>query len=284
MTETNFKNNPIKSGLIKTAMSVISLLSVFLVAVFLDKLGALVYYCALIVSCFLFVLSVSLPKVETALYKLIICLNIIIFVVLVCYLILDKLDLWVYVSDGETIRKMVEDAGVWGIIVLFLLTLLEVVVLPIPAAVTILIGTVLFGPTVSFIVSALGTIVGSIICFWLGRQFGYPLVNWIVGREKTEKYATLLAEKGKIPFIVMMLFPFFPDDILCMVAGLTSMKFSFFIITVLLTRPVMVAFYSYFGTGEIIPFSGWGIPVWIALIVFALFALYVIKRIIEKKK
>ena len=27
----------------------------------------------------------------------------------------------------------------------------------------------------------------------------------------------------------------------------------------------MIAVYSFFGSGQIIPFSGWGIPVWIAI-------------------
>ncbi len=284
MDENNYKKSPVKAGLIKTVVSIISLMNIFLTAVFLFELGVLLYYSALLLTCVLFVLSISLPKTENIVYKLNICANIIIFIVITCYLILDRLDLLVYISDSATIKKMVENAGVWGIVILFLLTLLEVVVLPIPAAVTILIGTVLFGPTVSCVVSSLGTIVGSIICFWLGRCFGYPLVNWIVGKDKADKYAKLLAEKGKIPFVVMMLFPFFPDDILCMVAGLTSMKFLFFVLTVVFTRPVMVAFYSYFGTGQIIPFSGWGIPVWIGLIVFVLFVLYIVKRLIGYKK
>ena len=186
--------------------------------------------------------------------------------------------------DRDLLRSYIASAGAWGIIVLFLLTILEVVVLPIPAAVTIVIGTYLFGAHISFVVSAIGTIVGSIICFYLGRVFGKKLVNWIVGTETVEKYSKLIEEKGKIPFIVMMLFPFFPDDILCMVVGLTNMKFSFFLTTVVLTRPVMVAFYAYFGLGEIIPFSGWGIPVWIALIALAVGILYLINYFLKRKK
>ena len=33
----------------------------------------------------------------------------------------------------------------------------------------------------------------------------------------------------------------------------------------LLVRPIIIALYCYLGTGSIIPFSGWGIPVWIAI-------------------
>ena len=87
-----------------------------------------------------------------------------------------------------------------------------------------------------------------------------------------------------IVLLVMLLFPFFPDDMLCMAAGLTKMTFKFFIIAVVLTRPVMIAFVSYFGTGKIIPFSGWGIPVWISMFVFMVALLYLLNYFIKKRK
>ena len=65
----------------------------------------------------------------------------------------------------------------------------------------------------------------------------------------------------------MQILPFFPDDILCLVAGLTKMNFPFFLVTMVLVRPAIVATYCYLGSGELIPFSGWGIPVWIAIAV-----------------
>lgn len=274
-----------KSSIVaRTLSSMLALINMVLVAVYCVNFNALLYYCALSLSCVVFVLSVAIKKTKTPLYKLLICINVVVFVVLAVYIPLMLNDLlWIF-SDGNAIREYISGFGIWGILILFLLTLLEVVVLPIPAAVTIVIGTILFGPTVSFIVSTLGTIVGSVICFYLGRTFGQKLVSWIIGEDKTKKYSALLAEKGKVPFIIMMLFPFFPDDILCMVSGLTSMSFKFFITTVTITRPVMVAFYSYFGTGEIIPFSGWGIPVWIGLIAFAAFAFYLLNYLINKKK
>ena len=87
-----------------------------------------------------------------------------------------------------------------------------------------------------------------------------------------------------IPFALMLLFPFFPDDILCMVAGLTKMPFGFFIVTVCICRTLSIAFMSYFGTGNIIPFHGWGIPVWISLFAIILFFAYLTNYFINKRK
>ena len=265
-------------------MASLVVLNLTLTVMHLDHLNAALYYCAICLFSCILVASVAINNVQSPVYKFLTLLNIVAALVLVSYIALYYSGVLEKINNVEELRKFVKESGQWGILVLFGLTLLQVVVLPIPAAVTILIGVLMYGSTVSFIVSTLGTIAGSIICFLLGKFFGYRVVAWIIGDEKAKKYADFINEKGKIPFIVMLLFPFFPDDILCMTAGLTKMTFKFFIITVALTRPVMIAFVSYFGTGDIIPFSGWGIPVWIGMFVFAVALLYFINYFIDKRK
>lgn len=273
-----------KNLVTKFAMAGLGILNLTLTVMHLDHLNAALYYCAICLFSCILVASVAINNVQSPVYKFLTLLNIVAALVLVSYIALYYSGVLEKINNVEELRKFVKESGQWGILVLFGLTLLQVVVLPIPAAVTILIGVLMYGSTVSFIVSTLGTIAGSIICFLLGKFFGYRVVAWIIGDEKAKKYADFINEKGKIPFIVMLLFPFFPDDILCMAAGLTKMTFKFFIITVVLMRPVMIAFVSYFGTGDIIPFSGWGIPVWIGMFVFAVALLYFINYFINKRK
>jgi uncharacterized membrane protein YdjX (TVP38/TMEM64 family) len=125
-------------------------------------------------------------------------------------------------------------------------------------------------------------VLGSLVTFVLGKIFGKKLVVWMVGEEKTEKYAEMLNDKGRFAFVMMMLFPGFPDDILCLVAGVTAMSYKFFITSIVITRPVMIAVYSYFGSGHIIPFSGWGIPVWIAIFCLGVLLFLLINRYKDK--
>ena len=66
---------------------------------------------------------------------------------------------------------------------------------------------------------------------------------------------------------------------LCLVAGISSMSYKYFITVICLTRPIMIAFYSFFGSGSIIPFSGWGIPVWIALFCLAFVAFLLLNKL-----
>ncbi len=226
------------------------------------------------------VFSVKQPVV----YRILLFSLILLTIIMISYIILDQTG-WLYkFKDVEELKRFIIDSQEWGIIVFFLLTLLQVIILPIPSAVTMVIGVMIYGPHVAFIVSSLGTILGSFILFWLGKTFGRKIAYWMFGKEKAEKYAKLLSDKGKGIFVLMMLFPFFPDDLICIVAGVTSMTYKFFLISMIITRTIVVAVTCYFGSGDIIPFSGWGIPVWICIFIFLLMAMLLVNKLINKKR
>ena len=218
-----------------------------------------------------------------SLFKTCFILNITIFIVVAIFSILNLCGIFSTLSDAQNIKNLITSSGGWGVVVCFLMVVLQVVVLPITGLVFYVAITAVYGPGIAFAICYLATIVGSLIAFWIGRKFGQKAVAWCAGEETTKKYATILGEKGKVPFVIMQLLPFFPDDVLCMIAGLSSMSFKFFLISIILVKPIYIAFACFLGTGNIIPFSGWGIWVWIAIAVVcvAVCVLYVIyqKRI-----
>ena len=181
-----------------------------------------------------------------------------------------------YPTDEEKTQRLIEiiqGAGVWGYLVYFLIQVLQVVVLPLPAVVCYIPGTIIWGPLTATLIASAGVLTGSVISYFIGKFCGKPVVIWIAGRETTEKYTNILSKRGKILFLIMQVLPFFPDDIICIVAGLTGMNFIYFTAVIAVVRPAIIATYCYLGSGNIIPFSGWGIPVWVAIfavcIVFA---------------
>lgn len=167
----------------------------------------------------------------------------------------------------EAMQNLIAQTGAWGIAVFMLIQFLQVVILPIPSAITTIAGAILFGPTVAMIVSLISILLASYVAFFIGRFLGEKVVSFLIGKELCEKYSKLLYDKGKYLFFLMMLFPFFPDDILCMVAGMTTMKLSFFTFTMLVSRPLAIIPTCYLGGGTIIPYSGWGLVVWAILII-----------------
>lgn len=174
------------------------------------------------------------------------------------------------ISDEEDLKQIINNGGIYSYLIFFAVQFLQATFLPIPAMVTTITGTLIFGPFIAFSISFIAIFLASLIMFVLGKKFGKRLVLWAVGKEDFDKWSQSLT-KGKYTFFLMMLFPLFPDDILCLIAGATtSMSYTFFAVTNLITRPIGILATCYLASGKLIPFSGWGIPVWIVLAVAGL--------------
>lgn len=178
------------------------------------------------------------------------------------------------IKSAEDLKDIILSCGGYSYLVFFAIQILQVVILPIPAFVSTVVGTLVFGPWITVLISFIAVMIASILCFFLGRKFAAKVAEWIVGEETLKKWQVRL-ENGKYVYFLMMLFPFFPDDILCFVVGtVTSMSFKFFFFTNLITRPIGIACTCFLGSGYIIPFSEWGIIVWIILLSLGIVAFY----------
>ena len=164
------------------------------------------------------------------------------------------------IRSAEEMQAFIQSGGVWSYLIFFAIQFLQVTFLPIPAAVTTVAGTLVFGPWITCGISFVAVMLASVFSFFLGRRVGKRLVVWVAGEKDYEKWAEKLG-KGKFVFFLMMLFPVFPDDILCMVVGTTNMTWKFFIITNLITRPIGILTTCFLGSG-IIPFEGWWFVLW----------------------
>ncbi len=181
-------------------------------------------------------------------------------------------------TNIQELKTIILSSGFWSYCVFVVLQFLQVTILPLPAMVTSIVGVIIFGPVICFILSTLSIIAGSIFAYFLGKLFGMKLLYWAIGKENTQKFQVKL-EKGKFVFFLMMLFPFFPDDILCILAGVINMDFKFFFFTNLITRPIGLFCLCFIGTGIIIPFHSWGIFIWIIIALILTFAfIFFIKR------
>lgn len=192
--------------------------------------------------------------------KLILSALVIVGIVAVIYLAMYLLG-WTDLSR-EQIQEYVQSTGVWAPLIFIGISFLQVTIVPIPGAITILAGSYVFGAIKSFLYSYIGMLLGSFFAFFLGRVIGRPFVNWIAGgKETADKWIKKLNGKENVLLFFMFLLPFFPDDMLCAVAGLFPMSWATFTIMQLITRFTSVACTLVFMSGEIIPFYGWGLAV-----------------------
>ena len=78
---------------------------------------------------------------------------------------------------------------------------------------------------------------GSLIVCARARGLGRGFVDRLVSRKVSEKYLDVIRRKRDVFLALAFLFPFFPDDVLCILAGLTDISFKRFAVLVLVTRP-----------------------------------------------
>ena len=165
-------------------------------------------------------------------------------------------------TSVEALQAYVRGFGAWAPAIFILLQIAQVIFAPIPGNVTTLAGGALFGFWPSFFYSTIAIFLGSLVAFGIGRYCGKPIVYKLASPAIVDKYLNVLAGKQRLTLALLFLFPFFPDDVLCLLAGLTGYSWSWFAVMVLLTRPWGTIVSALVGSGSLsIPLWGWAILV-----------------------
>ena len=175
------------------------------------------------------------------------------------------------IGSVEELRALIDEAGAFAGIVFFLLQMLTVIVAPIPSNVTMMAGALALGFWPSLLLGIAAIWAGSLIMFLLSRRLGQRAVQGFIDRSVMEKYLPLIEEKQDMFLFLTLLFPFFPDDMLCILAGLTSMPTGRFAVIMLLARPWGLIFAALLGSGALsLPPWGWAV---LTLVLGAVFVL-----------
>lgn len=176
-------------------------------------------------------------------------------------------------------------SGVLVYLIIWIIMFLQVTVLNIPAY-------VILSASVSIEIECLSwqyllTVIsaymcGCILAYWLGRWFGVKAVKWCAGSEEDfDKWSNFLNKKGKWWYFATVIFPMFPDDLLCLVAGGVKFNFAFYTISNLIGRSVglvtMIAVLK--GIGAI----GGGFPFMIIVWAVALITEFIIYLVLRRK-
>lgn len=166
----------------------------------------------------------------------------------------------------------------FGWLVLFVfLQVIQVIFVPLSGQIVTIPCLLIFKNWQAFLISWIGISIGSIIMYFIGRSGGSKLLEWVVGKEKAEKYSKFLS-KGIFLFPITMLIPIFPDDIMSCCAGIAKLNKWYCIAVILITRALCVASTCFLGSAMIK--STWGI---ILLCVFVI-AMVAVAIITTKKQ
>lgn len=240
---------------------------------------SIIWTILIFVSLILSVLSYIFYNKRKQIYsRLFFVISIIIFIVSIVVFVLNKYDMLSVFSSVATFKEFILSTKSKGMFIYVLVQYLQVLFVPIPSMIITLTGVAIYGPILGSILCTSGVLLGSYSSFLLGKVFGVKIVRWIAGEDNATKYADLISKKGKFFLIVAFLLPLFPDDMLCLIAGITSMKFKEFFWIALITRPIGVVCMSFFGGGYIVPFTGWGLFIWPFILVLAIVAVVLMTK------
>ncbi len=202
------------------------------------------------------------------------------FCMLLVYL-LQKTGFFLVLRDEKLFKEYLQKAGVWMPLLYVLLQFLQVVVLPIPSIVSTIAGIALFGAFKTLIYSFIGIVLGSFLAFWIGRKLGNKAVSWMVGEDTLKKWQKKLKGKDNLFLSLMFLLPLFPDDILCFLAGLSTMSWGYFTGIIILSRVLALSATCF--SVDFIPFNTWwGIILWCVFAVFLTLAIVCIYKNMDK--
>lgn len=157
---------------------------------------------------------------------------------------------WFYrlgiLNDSNALKDFVQRHQFWGPLIFVLVQIFQIVFPVIPGGVTTIAGFLIFGPWLGFLYNYLGIIIGSIILFLLVRIYGRKFILLFANEKTFYKYeAKLETKRFEIFFILCMLSPISPADVLVMITGLTRISLRRFILIIMLAKPISIISYSY---------------------------------------
>ena len=162
-----------------------------------------------------------------------------------------------YLTDPEKMQILLREMGMLAPVVFMMIQIIQVIIPVIPGGVSSGFGVLVFGPVAGFIYNYIGLLIGSYLAFQIVKRYGKSFILKVTDQKTYDKYIGWLDQgrKFEIFFSIAILLPGFPDDLLCMIAGLTNMSMKKYMLINILCKPVGLFFYSY-GIKELMSYIG----------------------------
>ncbi|WP_318505574.1 TVP38/TMEM64 family protein [Bacillus sp. T3] len=150
-------------------------------------------------------------------------------------------------ADVEGFCDYLLSFGPLAAVVSGLIMVFQSVIAPLPAFVITFANGLLFGWFFGAILSWGSAMLGAVLCFYLAKFFGRPVVEKIVTKRALEWWDQFFAKYGKHSIFIARLLPIVSFDLVSYAAGVTSVSFwQFFWATGLGQLPATIL-YSYLG-------------------------------------
>lgn len=193
---------------------------------------------------------------------------------------MNVLDIKDFFSEQQFLH-LIQQYKDYGPLIGISIPFIEAIFPILPLVVFVFANAAAFGPLLGFLYSWIGSCLGSIFLFYLVRKFGQKrFFSFVNKHQKVDSSIGWIEKKGFGPIFLMFAFPFSPSFLINIVAGLSRMKVSQFLIALILGKFTMIAMISYLGRDLTSFFNN---PIKAIYIAIFILALWVVGKVIEKR-
>lgn len=121
------------------------------------------------------------------------------------------------------LNSVIQTHGPLGLVVAMII---QTIIAPIPSeALVIFAGAIGIGVWTIVVFAGIGSIVGAIIAFFIGRKGGKPIVEKLLGEKWVNHVDGWVEENGAKAILFTRLIPIIPFDLISYISGVTSLSF-----------------------------------------------------------
>jgi uncharacterized membrane protein YdjX (TVP38/TMEM64 family) len=154
-------------------------------------------------------------------------------------------------ADIAPLRDYLLSFGPWAVAVSVSLLIITSVLAPLPNFVLTFANAFVFGFWWGAMLTFSSALLASAICFGIARILGRPVVERLATRRALESTDVFFARHGHYAVVIARLIPFINPDVISYAAGLTSLRWRVFLISIALGSIPSTLLYSYLGASGV---------------------------------
>lgn len=123
-------------------------------------------------------------------------------------------------------------------VIYFVVCFMQPIAMPIPEPVTVMAGSATFGAVQAALIGFLGTTLGIITMFFIGRLASDKFIKKIVNEKLLSKFNEYRSKHENSVLLFLFILPILPDEIICIGAGLAKINPYKFIIIATISKAI----------------------------------------------
>ena len=151
-------------------------------------------------------------------------------------------------TNPDSIRAFILSYENWAILTYVVLSIVVVVVPPLPNEIVPIVGGIVFGFWTALIFGLIARITGSSINYWLGTKIRKGFYLKFINEEEKEKIKKYTDKMGWLTVFISRFIPSTDTDLIAYVSGIVQMKYSTFILASFFGMLAPVSFTIFVGS------------------------------------